>query len=237
MQPNSPYINRFLQPDSIIPNPANPQSLNRFAYVLNNPIRFNDPTGHVCSDPEDPTPTCYGSGTTRVGNRMIQGNGTELGSARNTTSGGNNGNGGRSSPGNNDESIFSNLSAILDHLAWTYIPSAIGVHGNLTWNFGGGIEGNYTPIELMLLANWRSGEISLMVSMEGSGMLTIPDLVGVSLNGGVTKVYGASSNIELTGWSNFSGWSISAGEGLNLGISRNYGKGKCQPPKVSTTHK
>jgi GH24 family phage-related lysozyme (muramidase) len=42
----SPYINRFLQPDTIIPDPANPQSWNRFSYVLNNPIRFNDPTGH-----------------------------------------------------------------------------------------------------------------------------------------------------------------------------------------------
>jgi RHS repeat-associated protein len=42
----SPYLNRFLQPDSIIPNPANPQSMNRFGYVLNNPIRFSDPTGH-----------------------------------------------------------------------------------------------------------------------------------------------------------------------------------------------
>jgi len=26
--------------------------------VLNNPIRYNDPTGHVCSDPDDPTPSC-----------------------------------------------------------------------------------------------------------------------------------------------------------------------------------
>jgi hypothetical protein len=46
--------------------------------VLNNPIRFNDPTGHVCSDPEDPTPTCEngGRGGTRVGNRIIRGGGT-----------------------------------------------------------------------------------------------------------------------------------------------------------------
>jgi RHS repeat-associated protein len=59
----SPYINRFLQPDSIIPNPANPQSLNRFGYVLNNPIRFNDPSGHVCSDPDDLwSPGCDGDG-------------------------------------------------------------------------------------------------------------------------------------------------------------------------------
>ena len=31
--------------------------------MLNNPIRYNDPTGHMCSDPDDPTPSCDGSGT------------------------------------------------------------------------------------------------------------------------------------------------------------------------------
>ncbi len=45
----SPYINRFLQPDGIIPDLADPQSLNRFSYTLNNPINHNDPTGH-CID-------------------------------------------------------------------------------------------------------------------------------------------------------------------------------------------
>jgi hypothetical protein len=81
----SPYLNQFTQPDTIVSNPYNPQAWNRYAYVLRNPIRYNDPTGHVCSDPEDPTPTCYGSaGTqTRVGDRMIRGNGAELGKAKN----------------------------------------------------------------------------------------------------------------------------------------------------------
>lgn len=45
----SSYINHFIQPDSLIPAPLNPQSLNRYAYVLNNPIRYNDPSGH-CID-------------------------------------------------------------------------------------------------------------------------------------------------------------------------------------------
>ena len=31
----------------------NPQTLNRFGYVLNNPIRFNDPTGHRCADGDE----------------------------------------------------------------------------------------------------------------------------------------------------------------------------------------
>jgi hypothetical protein len=36
-----------LQPDSLIPDPSNPQAWNRYSYVRNNPINFNDPTGHV----------------------------------------------------------------------------------------------------------------------------------------------------------------------------------------------
>lgn len=39
-------MNRFLQPDSIIPDLSNPQYLNRYSYVLNNPILYNDPDGH-----------------------------------------------------------------------------------------------------------------------------------------------------------------------------------------------
>ena len=42
----SPYINRFLQPDSIIPNTGNPQTWNRYSYTANNPILYIDPDGH-----------------------------------------------------------------------------------------------------------------------------------------------------------------------------------------------
>ena len=43
---SSPYINRFLQPDTVIPDLSNPQSWNRYSYVTNRPIILNDPTGH-----------------------------------------------------------------------------------------------------------------------------------------------------------------------------------------------
>ncbi len=41
----SPALGRFLSPDSIVPSPGNPQSLNRYSYVRNNPLRFIDPSG------------------------------------------------------------------------------------------------------------------------------------------------------------------------------------------------
>ena len=46
----SSYLNRWIQPDTIVPDFANPQSLNRFSYVRNNPLRYTDLSGHceVC---------------------------------------------------------------------------------------------------------------------------------------------------------------------------------------------
>src|SRR4030065_178356 len=41
-----PVVGRFLQADTIVPSPGNPQSLNRYSYVLNNPLRYKDPSGH-----------------------------------------------------------------------------------------------------------------------------------------------------------------------------------------------
>ena len=41
-----PSIGRFLQADPIVPDPGSPQSLNRYTYVYNNPLRYTDPTGN-----------------------------------------------------------------------------------------------------------------------------------------------------------------------------------------------
>jgi RHS repeat-associated protein len=39
-------IARFISPDIIIQEPSNPQNLNRYSYVINNPLLFVDPSGH-----------------------------------------------------------------------------------------------------------------------------------------------------------------------------------------------
>jgi RHS repeat-associated protein len=41
-----PALGRFIQPDSIVPDPGDAKSFDRYAYVLNNPLRYSDPTGH-----------------------------------------------------------------------------------------------------------------------------------------------------------------------------------------------
>lgn len=43
----SPLIGRFLTPDSIVQSPSDPQTLNRYTYVRNNPLIFVDPSGHI----------------------------------------------------------------------------------------------------------------------------------------------------------------------------------------------
>ena len=41
-----PALGRFISPDTIVESPLHPQTLNRYAYAGNNPVLYNDPTGH-----------------------------------------------------------------------------------------------------------------------------------------------------------------------------------------------
>ena len=40
-------LGRFLSPDNFIQDPYNTQSFNRYGYVLNNPLKYNDPSGEL----------------------------------------------------------------------------------------------------------------------------------------------------------------------------------------------
>jgi len=41
-----PNLRQFVQPDTIIPDVYDPQSLNKYSYVRNNPYKYVDPSGH-----------------------------------------------------------------------------------------------------------------------------------------------------------------------------------------------
>jgi len=49
-----PEVGRFVSPDTIVPQPGNPQSYNRYSYSLNNPIKYIDQDGH-CPRPAEST--------------------------------------------------------------------------------------------------------------------------------------------------------------------------------------
>jgi RHS repeat-associated protein len=45
-----PALGRFVQADTVVPKPGNPQSFNRYAYCIGNPLRYTDPSGHFTRD-------------------------------------------------------------------------------------------------------------------------------------------------------------------------------------------
>jgi RHS repeat-associated protein len=40
-----PVVGRFLSPDPVVQDPSFTQSLNRYSYCLNNPLKYTDPSG------------------------------------------------------------------------------------------------------------------------------------------------------------------------------------------------
>jgi hypothetical protein len=47
---DDPVLGRFIQADTLVPEPGNPLAWDRYAYVLNNPVSFLDPSGHKPCD-------------------------------------------------------------------------------------------------------------------------------------------------------------------------------------------
>jgi RHS repeat-associated protein len=58
-----PSIARFASADTIVSDPANPQSLNRYSYAINNPLKYTDPTGHAYDAGGAQSPISCSSGT------------------------------------------------------------------------------------------------------------------------------------------------------------------------------
>jgi RHS repeat-associated protein len=161
-----PEIGRFISPDSIVPNPGDPQSLNRYSYVLNNPMRFTDPTGHCgCDANYGPCPPCD-SGSSSSSEVVWYDPSTWFGSG---SSGGNSGgstgtvgNGSGSNSSNFDVMIYSGgnagsstsiptniYSSIANYVLFgqnTSIPygpyAASGVDPSTAWTLSLGIYGN-----------------------------------------------------------------------------------------------
>ena len=69
-----PLLAHFISADTIVPSSSSPQSLNRYAYVLNSPLRYRDPSGHtpidICAATRGNAPGC-GSGPIYAASTLV----------------------------------------------------------------------------------------------------------------------------------------------------------------------
>lgn len=82
-----PSIQHFISADTIVPGRGS-QAFNRYSYVLNNPIRYSDPSGHlVCEELDVCTPGGGGGGGSGGGGTGDGGSGSGDGGSGNNGSG------------------------------------------------------------------------------------------------------------------------------------------------------
>ena len=56
-----PVMSSFLSVDRYVQNPSNSQNFNRYAYCMNNPLKYVDPTGWQMVGGTKPRPWSYGN--------------------------------------------------------------------------------------------------------------------------------------------------------------------------------
>jgi RHS repeat-associated protein len=138
-------IGRWISADTIIPDLANPQSLDRFAYVLGNPLRYVDPTGHMteynCADG-------YCRGRASGSSAMAVDQDPEA------------------------MTIMEHAIESVDRRLWEE-PNGFGVGGEVSAGYSV-VHGQKLSAQGVLVGNWRSGELTAAWSWGGGDQVTIP---------------------------------------------------------------
>ena len=173
-----PYLNRWIQPDSLIPGMDNPQRWDRFGYVLNNPLRYTDPSGHSPAGPCSPGDNCDTDQGNGQGNNSDTdqggGNGDSPGSTSGTDAGGCGGQG-CDLGGNNDDDNSSDDGSIEERMPDGNPTAPHDAATNLNCSDNNGMGGCLRKV------------IIIIEILEVSTVFT---LVGVILQGGSITVLG-----------------------------------------------
>ena len=182
-----------------MPGFANPQNLNRYSYVNNNPLRYTDPTGHMLDD-GCATEGCNLTPLQKSIDAQKQKK-HEAEAARRKCAKGN-----------------KNHCSGWNNWAWKNLPSAVGSHQGFTLQVGAGLEFSISA-ELSTVINWRSGQVTSFFTYDIGGYEGTPHGISLIRYGGLTSVNGASDNEYLRGPAAFVGGSASADAVGILGIS------------------
>lgn len=190
-------LGRFISADTIVPGAGNPQGLNRYSYVLNNPLRYTDPSGH-CMD--DGNGECVRETDT---GRVILRESDWVRAVR-TTEG--------IDPANSQSSFTPETRSLPLDLTWL-IPSHGGVKGHLSFGFGiplpmqpeiGLGPAGGASVSVLCTRSGECGssyEFDFQVAVQGaggSGSLTVGPLIG----------WGASSLDPIVNGTSLSGGGV-----------------------------
>jgi len=210
-----PSLGRWLSADTIVPNPANPQSLNRFSYVYNNPLKYVDPSGHSpnCLDYDESGTECllwedsWGTptGLPWWGKAYLEGKRTyeRLEAA------------GRAAVLPESPTHLKiwgqdipydyfgpaeGVARVIDAWYWRNIPSTVGWECSNPEGeyvaFPGTINGQ---VGETFLFNWRQGEVGMLAGYDVQAGLAIGEKAAGGIGTGPVVSYGASSLEPLAG--------------------------------------
>ena len=201
-----PAIGRFITADSIVQDPGDPQSFNRYSYVRNNPLRYVDPTGHDCEcyEYDDDTGECIDlecdpSGTNGGGGGVGNGSG-----------GGGGGNGGSS-----DWNSSGSGGAAGDSGSSGYY----GYGGGYDW-IGSGATDNIPEQTYNSCGegNYYSGFLNV------GGISINPGGINIDVGYGLGFPSSGSSGISFGGLAQGGGNSPASGVGNSAGVTYNPSK-------------
>ena len=212
----SPYLNRWIQPDTIVPDPSNPQSLNRFAYTRNNPVKYVDPSGHrECYGYAPSEPGSYGNGFgfencaggewEKVRNEEALG---KLQDQVKTECAGN--------PRCQIDLIRDSIE-FGDKLLYAILPSTIGfeIQGSVGADMFAGYDAS---AGVQVIWNWRSGQFAVIGTSSANAKVGTPNLASTSVRGGGILSWGSSSIESYLGATDFSGGDLSADAVAKVGV-------------------
>jgi hypothetical protein len=187
-----------------VPNPLNPQSLNRYSYVLNNPLRYTDPSGHkpVWGGlvPYDVMTGPNGAAIAReAGQIEYHPHYIQLAPGVETN------------PyywcegcGPSQESFGESVRKFV----WQHIACGVHAQQQLTLQGDVGVS-RQVSFQTTEAVNYFAGEASFAVSTGSAHGVTTPNLVSVSSSNGVGFMYGYHHNDLMLGPSAGAGGSAS----------------------------